>query len=73
MHAALSDRKIRPKILAMKLLNILQSLGSANCAHSAHEAYWLLMQQDRTLHHVAFTLSWQPGHLPLMNDLQAPQ
>ena len=61
------------KIFDMKLLNILQSFGSENSLQSAHDAYWLSRQHDRTLHQVAFSLSWQPKHLSLRYDLHAPQ
>ena len=39
MHAARSDRRIRPKSFDMKLLKLLQSRGSANSVQSAQEAY----------------------------------
>jgi hypothetical protein len=73
MHAALSDRNINAKALEMKLLNSLQSFGSEIFLHSAQEMYRLSMQQDRTLHQVAFIFSWQPMHLSSRYLLHAPQ
>jgi hypothetical protein len=73
MHAALSEPNMNAKILDIKLLNILQSFGSGNSLHSAHEEYLLFMQQARTLHQAALLFSRQPGHFPRRYRLQASQ
>jgi len=73
MQAARSDRKTKENTFATALLNFLQSLGSGCRVQSAHVAYMDSAQQLRTLHHLAFSLAWQPGHRWLKYARQAPQ
>jgi hypothetical protein len=73
MHAFLFERKINANIFEIKLLNLPQSLTSANSAQSAHVAYLLSIQQVRSLHHEAFMLSRHPGHLSFKYLMHAPQ
>jgi hypothetical protein len=73
MQEARSERRMKPKSFDMKLLKSLQARGSGNSVQSAQEANECSAQQERTLHHFAFSFSRQPGHLPRRYEPHAPQ
>jgi len=64
MHAALSERRMKPTIFDMKLLYFLHVLWLL-CVQSAQEASCCSKLQLRTLHQLALAFSWHPGHFPL--------
>lgn len=72
-QAFLSDPKMIPNILDMKLLNFLHSIALGYSLQSAHEEYPCSRLHKRILHHEAFSFPAHPGHVPLRNDLHDPQ
>ena len=73
MQALRSDLNTNAKNLEKRLLNLLQSMGSLYCLHSAQLWYLFSMQQVRILHHDALSFFAHPLHFPFKYDWHEPQ